>query len=226
VLNGGGDVSGKPLGEGPGTAAGITGAAGSAAEATGGTRGAAPRRLSQDDRRRQLIGIGLELLATRPIHAMSVDEVAARAGISRGLLFHYFPTKQDYYAAVVRAAARRLLNAAQADPAVDPDGQLRSIVAAYVGFIHRHVEPYVAFFRAGADPQIQAIYEEVRDLLTDRALVASGVAASPLTRMTVRAWWSLVESLAVDHATHQVVPADDLVDYAVRALPGLLAAAP
>ena len=188
--------------------------------------GGGPRRLSQDDRRRQLIGIGLELLATRPIHALSVDEVAARAGISRGLLFHYFPTKQDYYAAVVRAAARRLLAAAQADPEVDAAGQLRSIVAAYVRFIDRHVEPYIGFSRAGADPQIQVIYEEVRGVLTERALAASDVPAGPVTRMTARAWWSLVESLAVDHATEPLVPLDDLVDYAVRALPGLLATAP
>ncbi|HEV7754659.1 MAG TPA: helix-turn-helix domain-containing protein [Mycobacteriales bacterium] len=184
-------------------------------------------RLRQDDRRRQLIGIGLEILATKPIHALSVDEVAARAGISRGLLFHYFATKQDYYAAVVRAAARRLLTAAQAGPEVAPDRQLRSTVAAYVGFVVRHREPYLAFFRggAGADPQIQAIYEEVRDALTDRALAATGLPASPVTRLAVRGWWSLVESLAVDHSGERApaVASEALVSYAVDALPGLLA---
>jgi AcrR family transcriptional regulator len=185
------------------------------------------RRLSQDDRRRQLIGIGLEILATKPIHALSTDEVAARAGISRGLLFHYFPTKQDYHAAVVRAAARRLLNAAQASPDVPAPRQLESIVAAYVGFIDRHLEPYVAFFGggSGADPQIRAIYEEVRDVLTDRALAASGAPATPVTRIVVRGWWSLVESMAVDRAGSGAGSLGDLVTYAVQTLPGLLDAA-
>jgi AcrR family transcriptional regulator len=187
-----------------------------------------PRRLRQDDRRRQLIGLGLEILATKPIHALSLDEVAARAGISRGLLFHYFPTKQDYYAAVVRAASRRLLSAARADPDVPPAQQLESIVAAYVGFIDRHLAPYVAFFRggAGADAQIAAIYEEVRDELTGRALAASGTSATPVSRMAVRGWWSLVESMAVDRAAEATIALDTLVTYAVDALPGLLAAAP
>jgi AcrR family transcriptional regulator len=184
-------------------------------------------RLRQDDRRRQLIGIGLEILATKPIHALSVDEVAARAGISRGLLFHYFATKQDYYAAVVRAAGRRLLNAAQAGPEVAPDRRLRSIVAAFAGFVERHREPYLAFLHGGAggDPQIQAIYDEVRNVLTDRTLTATGVPASPVTRLAVRGWWALVESLAVDHAGQEApeVTTDDLVSYAVDALPGLFA---
>jgi AcrR family transcriptional regulator len=183
-------------------------------------------RLRQDDRRRQLIGIGLEILSTKPIHALSVDEVAARAGISRGLLFHYFDTKQDYYAAVVRAAARRLLGAAQAGPEVAPDRQLTAVVAAFVGFVERHREPYLAFLHGGAgDPQIQEIYEGVRDALTDRALAATGVPASPVTRLAVRGWWALVESLAVDHAGPRAsdVTAGALVRYAVDALPGLLA---
>jgi hypothetical protein len=91
----------------------------------------------------------------------------------------------------------------------------------------RHREPYLAFFRggAGADPQIQAIYEEVRDALTDRALAATGLPASPVTRLAVRGWWSLVESLAVDHSGERApaVASEALVSYAVDALPGLLA---
>ncbi|MDX5454685.1 MAG: TetR/AcrR family transcriptional regulator, partial [Rhodococcus sp. (in: high G+C Gram-positive bacteria)] len=61
------------------------------------------RRLPPEERKRQLVAIGLQELATRPIHALSVDRVAEIAGISRGLLFRYFPTKQDFYVAVVAA---------------------------------------------------------------------------------------------------------------------------
>lgn len=76
-----------------------------AAQAAGRTR------LSPEKRKAQLTEIGLELLATRPIHEVALDEVADRAGISRTLLFHYFPTKSDFYAAVVERAGQRLLGA-------------------------------------------------------------------------------------------------------------------
>ena len=62
-------------------------------------------RRSADDRRAQLVQIGLELLPTTPVQELTIDEVARRAGISRSLLFHYFATKRDYYTAVTRAAA-------------------------------------------------------------------------------------------------------------------------
>ena len=62
-------------------------------------------RLTRDDRRRQLLGIGLAKLVDKPIQDLSVDEVAAEAGISRGLLFHYFPTKRDFYRECIAAAA-------------------------------------------------------------------------------------------------------------------------
>ncbi|MFC7613457.1 TetR/AcrR family transcriptional regulator [Actinokineospora soli] len=73
-------------------------------------------RRTAEDRRRQLVGIGLRMLTTRPIHDITVDDVAAEAGIARSLLFHYFPTKQDFYVEVVRAAGRRMLRATRVDP--------------------------------------------------------------------------------------------------------------
>ena len=67
------------------------------------------QRLTQDERRRQLLGIGLKMLTERPIQDVALDAVAEEAGISRGLLFHYFPSKTAYYEAVVAAAGRRIL---------------------------------------------------------------------------------------------------------------------
>ena len=76
------------------------------------------RRLSADDRRRQLVGIGLAKIVETPIQDLSLDDVAAEAGISRGLLFHYFPTKTDFYLACIAAAGRRMLRTTAPDDAL------------------------------------------------------------------------------------------------------------
>ena len=129
------------------------------------------RRLSADDRRRQLIGIGLQLLVTTPIHQLSVDAVAERAGISRSLLFHYFPTKHDFYAAVVRAAARRMLRSSEA-PAGAPGDRLTALVAGIADFIERHRDPFLAIVRGagGADPGIREIVDQARAGLAEQVL--------------------------------------------------------
>ena len=45
------------------------------------------QRLTQDERRRQLLGIGLKMLTERPIQDVALDAVAEEARLSRGLLF-------------------------------------------------------------------------------------------------------------------------------------------
>lgn len=183
---------------------------------------AAPRRrLPPEERKRQLVAIGLQELSTRPIHALSIDQVAEKAGISRGLLFRYFPTKQDYYVAVVGAAARRLLRAAVPDAADPTTDQLRAIVHAFVSFIDRHGDNYQSFFHGGfgADPQIQEIRENMKNTMVERTLAATGTEPSPATRILLRAWWSMVESLAIDRTTDPIFSVDEVVDHALAALP-------
>lgn len=183
---------------------------------------AAPRRrLPPEERKRQLVAIGLQELSTRPIHALSIDQVAEKAGISRGLLFRYFPTKQDYYVAVVGAAGRRLLRAAAPDAAAPTDDQLRAVVHAFVSFIDRHGDNYQSFFHGGfgADPQIQEIRENMKNTMVERTLAATGTEPTPAVRMLLRAWWSMVESLAIDRTTDPVFTVDDVVEHALAALP-------
>jgi AcrR family transcriptional regulator len=161
------------------------------------TRSATRTRRTATDRRRQLIGIGLEFLATRPVHQITIDEVAAVAGISRSLLFHYFPTKQDYFAAVVRAASRRLLRR------IAPESDdLGVIVSDYVHYIERRREPYVALFRSpSAGDWVRPIHEDTQDALTSRVLAALPECQYPdKARLVVRAWWSFAEELAINWA--------------------------
>ena len=58
-------------------------------------------RMSPQERRRQLVGIGLRKFVERPVQDLSLDEVAAEAGVSRGLLFHYFPSKTEYHLSLI-----------------------------------------------------------------------------------------------------------------------------
>ncbi|WP_235174788.1 TetR/AcrR family transcriptional regulator [Tomitella biformata] len=179
------------------------------------------KRLPPDERRRQLVAIGLQELSNRPIQALSIDHIAELAGISRGLLFRYFPTKHDYYVAVVAAAARRLLRAAVPDEDDDSGDQLRAIVAAFVSFVDRHGVNYQEFFHGGfgSDPQIREIHEHLKDTMAERAVVALGVESTPLTLLRLRGWWSMVESLAVDRLAVPEIGVADVLEDAVRFCP-------
>src|SRR5690349_12668183 len=101
-------------------------------------------RLSSDDRRRQLLGIGLRMLVDKPIQDLSLDAVATEAGISRSLLFHYFPTKTEYYDAVIGAAVRRVVRNLSPDEDATPDLALHQFIERFYAQIERRRAFYLA----------------------------------------------------------------------------------
>ena len=101
-------------------------------------------RMTPEDRRRQLVGIGLRKFVERPVQDLSLDEVAAEAGVSRGLLFHYFPSKTDYHRAVVEAAWRRVGRNVTPDPDAVGSAAVRQVVERFLLQVERRRETYVA----------------------------------------------------------------------------------
>src|ERR1700712_778118 len=89
-------------------------------------------RLSPDARREQLLELGVRMLATRSLDELSVDVLAEEAGISRGLLFHYFRNKQEFHRAVVRRAADELIECTEPDLSLPADRRLRPSLGRYV----------------------------------------------------------------------------------------------
>ena len=154
-------------------------------------------RRTADDRRAQLVQIGLELLPTTPVQELTIDEVARRAGISRSLLFHYFATKREYYTAVTRAAADLLWEHLLPRPGTPPAEQVPGMLDRYVGWVETYRETHLAFVRgaAGGDPWVSEVYEDTRSRLVDAALEALHLPADAQRRQLVLAWFAFTEDL-------------------------------
>ncbi len=183
-------------------------------------------RLSQEDRRRQLIGIGLRMLVERPIQDLSVDEVAAEAGISRGLLFHYFPTKNDFHDAVIDAALRRVLRNTAPDEGAAPEVALGQFVSRFYAQIERRRAFYLALvFGNGAMALGGDRVENHRGTAARRVVDALGLDDRAVP--TAHAWAAYVEDRALQWSglpSAERPPVDDEVSHCCRALHALLAA--
>ena len=150
-----------------------------------------PARLPADERRRQLVEIGWRLLQSRPIHEMALDEVAAEAGISRTLVFHYFPTKGDFYAAVVRSAGEHLLRPVLTPEGASAEERVRTLVEGFVRLVERNRSSYTALVRAagGGDQRVVDLIGEIRDSLVPKWLAAAEwTDDDALARLVVRGW--------------------------------------
>src|SRR5690606_3488661 len=118
-------------------------------------------RLSPDERRTQLLDLGVRLLATTSLEELSIDVLAEEAGISRGLLYHYFGGKQGFYEAVVQRAADDLY--AQTAPPADGDPleRLLGSITGYVDYVVANQTGYRSLVRAaaGGNETLREIYD-------------------------------------------------------------------
>lgn len=180
-------------------------------------------RLSPEERRRQLLGIGLRMLVERPIQDLSIDAVAAEAGISRGLLFHYFPTKTDYYDAVIGAALRRVRRNVAPDADASPDVAIAQFTQRFYAQIERRREFYVALvFGNGSLSLGGADVESHRMVITQTLVEAAHL--PPTASTVVHSWLAYVEDRALQWALEpREVTLSAEVAHCLRALEALLA---
>jgi AcrR family transcriptional regulator len=190
----------------------------------------APRRvrLQIDQRRVQLLELGIRLFSTRSYEDISVDEVAAAAGISKGLLYHYFKGKREFYVETIRAASLRLRLLTKPHPELPPAAQLRAAIDAHLNYVQEYGAVYAAIYRSGVAiaPEISHILEEHREVVMRYFLRNLGVARPrPVLRGALRAWISMVEGASLDWVSHADLARDDLRELLVSSYVSILAKA-
>jgi len=158
------------------------------------------RRLSPDDRRNELLALGAEVFGQRPYDDVRIDEIAERAGVSRALMYHYFPDKRTFFAAVVRAESERLFEATNTPPEPGQSlfDQVREGVLAYVRYDEEHPHgAWAAYVGMGrSDPVLRGIEDVDNDRqanrITHRIMAAVGGAMDSKVerdlRVTVYGW--------------------------------------
>ncbi|CAN5723574.1 TetR/AcrR family transcriptional regulator [soil metagenome] len=142
------------------------------------------RRLSPDDRRAELLTLGAKVFGERPYDDVRIDEIAERAGVSRALMYHYFPDKRAFFAEVVRAEGERLF-AATSTPAVPGQSLfdlLRAGVLAYVEYHEQYPHgSWAAYIGPGrTDPLLLGIDDADNVRQMDRILDAVRAVSSDL----------------------------------------------
>ena len=205
-------------------------------------RGAArPRRrirLDNDQRRAQLLELAKRAFSDRSYDEVSIDDLARIAGISKGLLYHYFPTKRDLYVAGLREIADELVERVAAIPNdLAPVDRVRAGLDAYLEHIARHSRAFVALMRGGigSDPEVASVVDSVRTRLFERLLagstVASMLAGDARFETAVRGWIGFVEAASIDWCANPRLSRAELCELLTDVLfdilrvvtPGLLA---
>jgi AcrR family transcriptional regulator len=171
----------------------------------------------------------MELFSTRAYEEIWIEEIAERAGISRGLLYHYFPTKRDFYVAVSRAAAEEVAERTEPDPALPPLERVRSALDAYLQTAEERPEGFLTAYRGAlaGDPEVRTIVEGARKRQADRILAAFAGKRRPsaVMRLAARGWIAFVQDVTARWLREHKPSRAEVRDMLVRALEGALAKA-
>jgi AcrR family transcriptional regulator len=186
-------------------------------------------RLSTDARREQLVALGVEMFSERPFDEVSIDDIAAAAGISKGLLYHYFPSKRDFYVAVVRHSADEMIDVTETDAGLAPLARLSAGLDRYLEYVETHASGYATVLRAGigSDPEVAGVVEGVRAAMANRILddLPLDGPVAPAVRIAVRGWVGFAEAASLDWLERRDLARAELRDLLIRALTGAVEAA-
>ena len=107
--------------------------------------GAQARRLAPEERRALLIGAARETFAARGYTQAGLAEVAALAGVSKTLLYHYFPDgRPELYREVMERLVGQVVEAVRSAVRTPTarDRRLDDLVAALLGYFEDHPDAY------------------------------------------------------------------------------------
>jgi AcrR family transcriptional regulator len=187
-------------------------------------------RLTPDERRSQLLDLGAELFATLPFEEVHIERVAELAGVSRGLLYHYFPTKRAFFADLVRRGTARMAADTEPDPTLSPVDQLSLGVERYLHHVQANEHGSRAIYRGAlsADAEVQEVITESMRVFEDRIVVAlqpDGQVAE-LVRVAVRSWILMMRHAGQELLDHPEIPLEQIRELCVTAFVGMMLALP
>jgi AcrR family transcriptional regulator len=187
------------------------------------------RRLRPEQRRRVIEDAAATLFADRGYSGARLEDIAARAGITKQLLYRHFPDKTALYVALLERHRDDLDSFAAVIPTTGTlEQRLRAVVDVWLDYVQAHAYPWKLLFRdSGGGPEIQAFRVEVharaREVLV--GLIRSlGIAPIPqreleplaellsMGQAAVALWW-------IDDPT---VSRDAILDAIVRVWHGVL----
>ncbi|WP_298860937.1 TetR/AcrR family transcriptional regulator [uncultured Microbacterium sp.] len=187
-------------------------------------------RLTPDQRRAQLIAVGVNFLADHTLDELTMEALAQQAGVSRPLVFHYFDTRQGMHLAVIATARDSLLQATEPRPDLPPHERLRDTLMRIADFVQQHQGTFHSLVRgiASGDSAVRAVVDESRVRNAERlveAFTELGTPDSPALRMALRAWVAFTEETLISLLVERDTPPADVVRFLVGTLDGVVASA-
>jgi AcrR family transcriptional regulator len=158
----------------------------------------ARRRLAPDDRRQALINSALKLFNTHLYDEVSVDDIAAEAGMSRPLVYHYYGGKAGVFISALRQTGDDVVAAIAKAGMDDPDNWLAAGLGAFFDHIQANPIGLTALLQHGSltGREDWQVLDEISNRVLRLILAALDPPGdSPVLKSVLRGWIAMVETM-------------------------------
>jgi AcrR family transcriptional regulator len=185
-------------------------------------------RLQVDERRRQLIDAGTALFAQHAFEEISMRQIAEAAGVSKALLYHYFPNKSGLFNAAVQEYAGELQRVIEPNGHGAPLEQLSESLDGYLAWIERNAETWAKLMQsATALPEARDAVAGFREATLENMLVRLTGKRSPrpALRTALQGWLGYIDAAILDWVHHRDLTREQLRELLIAAFGAALLAA-
>lgn len=183
-------------------------------------------RLTTDERRAQLLDVGAKVFGARPFDSVTLEDVAGEAGVSPGLLYHYFSGKREFAAAVIEAQSGQFLLSTQPDASLPIEQQLLGALDAYLQFVEANEHGYRALHSPGmmVDENLQRVSKAGMRLQEHRIATALGFAdeVPPDVALAIHGWIALTIAVCLRWLDERTRTREQIRDLCAQSLLGIL----
>lgn len=181
-------------------------------------------RLTTEQRRAQLLEVGIEVFASKPYEQVSIEYIADVAGVSHGLLYRYFPSKQAFFTAVVEVQGKSLLDeAGLPDSQLSPLDQIRAGIEVYITQAERSPSAYRMAHQIGISDHDTESSKQARNIIQrDRVLdsLAALTSIDAETGLAVTSWLGFTQTAILGWIDNPNISRHQLLELCMRALLG------
>ena len=180
-------------------------------------------RLAPDVRAAQIVEVAAQHFARDGVAGASTIAIARDAGVTRALVYHYFPGREALLAAVLHREADQLLAATEPDPALEVGANLRRALTAYLdAFAASRGALRELYTPASAVPTVRELARANHLIHMQWLLEQTGLPDTTQARLAIGGWLAFVEFVARQSVDSPDVPREGVVDLCVAALEGAL----
>jgi len=185
-------------------------------------------RLAVDERRRQLLDAGAALFARHAYEEISMRQIAQAAGVSKPLLYHYFPSKNELFLAAVAEASSELQRLIEPSGNGTPLEQLTESLDAYLAWIEDNGETWSKLMQSAATlPEARELVERFRARTMELMLaeLTGRRKTRPALRVAIKGWLGYMDAAILDWTQARDLPREKLRDLLLAAFAATLLAA-